>query len=172
MACPLQYPIANVDDGNPIPWLPAVFDTPKGGHMKKHAITLVGVLSLLMAAGSAFAQTLHVKGDIPFSFIVNKETLPAGQYDFKSLGLSDGKIILVRNADGKAMTTVNNMRAESKDTCQQTKLVFTRYGTRYFLHQIWVAGDNAGQQLPKSPRENEVAMDYTPSTVVVLAQLK
>ena len=140
--------------------------------MKKHALTLIGVLSLLMAAGSAYAQTIHVTGDIPFSFIVNKETLPAGQYDFKSAGLSDGKIILVRDSQGKALATVNNIRAESMATSEKTKLVFVRYGSRYFLHQIWVAGEKAGQQLPKSPRESEVAMDYTPSTVVVLAQLK
>lgn len=140
--------------------------------MKKHVLTLIGVLSLLMAAGSAYAQTIHVKGDIPFSFIVNKETLPAGQYDFKSLGLSDGKVILVRDADGNAVTTINNMRTESMTTCKETKLVFRRYGSRYFLHQIWVAGERSGQQLPKSPRETEVAMDYSPATVVILAQLK
>lgn len=140
--------------------------------MKKHALTLIGVLSLLMAAGSAYAQTIHVKGDIPFSFIVNKETLPAGQYEFKSLGLSDGRVILIRDAEGKPMATVNNQRAESLDTCKETKLVFTRYGSRYFLHQIWVAGEKSGQQLPKSPRETEVARDYNPSTVVILAQLR
>lgn len=140
--------------------------------MKKHALTLIGVLSLLMAAGSAYAQSIHVKGDIPFSFIVNKETLPAGQYEFKSMGLSDGRVILVRDAEGKPLATVNNLRAESMDTCQTTKLVFKRYGSRYFLHQIWVAGEKSGQQLPKSSRESEVAMDYRPSTVVVLAQLK
>lgn len=140
--------------------------------MKKHALTLIGVLSLLMAAGSAYAQTIHVKGDIPFSFIVNKATLPAGQYDFKSLGLSDGKVILVRDAEGKPMATVNNQRTESLDTCQETKLVFKRYGSRYFLHQIWIAGEKSGQQLPQSSRETEVAKDYSPSTVVILAQLK
>src|SRR5215471_16898785 len=110
--------------------------TLKEDAMKKHALTLIGVLSLLMAAGSAYAQTIHVKGDIPFSFIVNRQTLPAGQYDFKSLGLSDGRVILVRDAEGNPMATVNNQRAESLDTCKETKLVFKRYGSRYFLHQI------------------------------------
>ena len=40
-----------------------------------------------------------------------------------------------------------------------TKLVFHRYGDRYFLAQIWVAGNNSGSELPKSPREVEVAQD-------------
>lgn len=104
--------------------------------MKKHALTLIGVLSLLLAAGSAFAQTIDVKGDIPFSFIVNKATLPSGQYELKSL-TEDGKMLGLRGPDGKPVDIVNSNRTESMTPSQKTKLVFKRYGDRYFLSQIW-----------------------------------
>lgn len=139
--------------------------------MKKQALTLIGVLSLLLAAGSAFAQTINVKGDIPFSFIVNKATLPAGQYELKSL-TEDGRMLSVRDSDGQAVAMIGSIRTESLKAANETKLVFTRYGDRYFLSQIWVAGETSGHQLPKSKREAEVAMDYNPERVVVVAELR
>ena len=45
--------------------------------MKRKMLTLVGTLSLFLAAVSAHAQTIKVKGTIPFDFIVNRATLPA-----------------------------------------------------------------------------------------------
>ena len=46
--------------------------------MRKQVITLVGVLSLVLVAGSAFAQTVYIRGKIPFDFIIGKTTLPSG----------------------------------------------------------------------------------------------
>jgi len=54
----------------------------------------------------------------------------------------------------------------------KTKLVFSRYGDQYFLSQIWMAGNEAGYQLPKSRREVEVAWNDTAETVMVLAELR
>ena len=45
--------------------------------MKKQARTLLAVLSLLLAAGSASAQTIHVKANIPFNSIVGQKALMA-----------------------------------------------------------------------------------------------
>ena len=139
--------------------------------MKKHALTLVGVLSLLLAAGSAFAQTIDVRGDIPFSFVANQATLPAGHYELKSL-TDDGKMVSLRGPDGKAIGILSSNRTESVNASEKTKLVFNRYGDRYFLSQIWVAGARSGRQLPVSAREKEMAKTSTPESVVVMARLR
>jgi len=140
--------------------------------MKRQALTLIGVLGLLLAAGSAFAQTINVRANVPFKFIVNKETLPAGQYSIKSLGDSSARALFVRSLNGTDKTTVIANGVEDRAVSNQTKLVFLRYGDRYFLSEIWVEGNSSGHQLPKSPREAEVAMDYSPQPVVVMATLK
>ena len=62
--------------------------------------------------------------------------------------------------------------AAAQLTSEQSKLVFHRYGDRYFLAQIWMAGSNSGQELPKSPRETEAARDYTVQEVVLVAALR
>jgi hypothetical protein len=69
---------------------------------------------------------------------------------------------------GMVLTT----RCESLNDAKRTKLIFHRYGGRYFLKQIWVAGNNSGHQIPKSPRETEVAKDFTMQEVVLVAELR
>jgi len=54
--------------------------------MKRQAFSLVSLLSLLLVAGSAIAQTVHVRGNIPFNFAVGNKTFPAGTYDVGTMG--------------------------------------------------------------------------------------
>ena len=140
--------------------------------MKRQVLTLVGVLSLLLAAGSAFAQTIKVRADVPFKFIINKETLPAGQYTIESFGSLDGRTLSIRSADMNAKAMVRANSVQSRQAAEETKLVFQRYGDRYFLSQIWVAGRKLGHQLPKSARETELARDSRPQETIIAALLK
>ncbi len=140
--------------------------------MKRQMLTLVGVLGMLLAAGSASAQTIKVKADVPFNFIINKATLPAGEYTLMSVGSESGRTLSIRSADKQNQALVLANHVESRTACDKTKLIFNRYGDRYFLSQVWVAGNDSGHQLPRSSRETEVAMDYTPQQVVVLADLR
>ena len=49
--------------------------------MKRQAFSLFGLLSLLLVAGSAIVQTVHVRANVPFSFAVGDKTFPAGMYE-------------------------------------------------------------------------------------------
>ncbi len=72
----------------------------------------------------------------------------------------------------KANTIVLSQRCASIDAAKQSKLVFHRYGDRYFLAQLWVAGSDSGRELAQSPREMEVARNYTVQDVVLFAALR
>ncbi|MGA2329118.1 MAG: hypothetical protein ABSH05_22875 [Bryobacteraceae bacterium] len=55
---------------------------------------------------------------------------------------------------------------------EQSTLVFNRYGSSYFLADIWWAGDAAGVELPKSKAEKELAKTASlrqPEHVVLMA---
>jgi hypothetical protein len=138
--------------------------------MKKQLLALVG-LGLLLATASASAQTLKVKADIPFDFVVNKASMPAGEYTIQSLG-DLTPVLVIRDANGKAKEMVVPNSCESLNKAQQTKLVFHRYGDRYFLSQIWSAGETAGREIPKGSRELEVALDYPMQDVVLMAKAR
>ena len=138
--------------------------------MKKQLFALLG-LGLLLATASAFAQTVALKANIPFSFIVTGKTLPAGEYTIQSMDMQ-GTVLSIRNADLQPISMVISNRCESPNASAQTRLVFHRYGNQYFLAQIWRAGNNSGHELPKSSRETEVALDYPVQNVVLVAALR
>ena len=141
--------------------------------MKKQALTLIGMLSLLLAAGSALAQSAGqtVQANIPFSFVVNKQALPAGQYTISRIGTGGNALVIHDDTRKENMVALSN-NLESRDPAAKTKLVFRCYGDRYFLSQVWIQGSSAGRQLPKSAHESEVALDFTAKDVVVLASLR
>jgi hypothetical protein len=140
--------------------------------MKKQMMTLVGVLSLLFVAGSAFAQTVHVRSNVPFNFIVEKATLPAGEYDVRTLFDGGDKILVLHGPNSHANAMLASNAVESRDASEKTMLVFDRIGDRYFLRQVWVEGEKAGRELPKTKLESEIAANRTTDQVVVLAMLK
>jgi hypothetical protein len=144
--------------------------------MKRQAFSLMSLLTLLLVAGSAIAQTVHVRGNVPFNFAVGSKTFPAGTYDVGTIGRGDRKTLLLQSRDANASIMVNINAAETLKPADKTKLVFNRYGNRYFLSQIWVAGETRGHQLPKTSREKEMARDVaqnlTQGRVEIMASLQ
>ena len=138
--------------------------------MKNQLFALIG-LGLLLATASAYAQTGVVKANVPFNFIVDKTDVPAGQYMIQSVGTT-GTAVAIESSDRSLVKLVLPNACESSQAQEKSKLVFHRYGDQYFLAQIWREGDNRGSELPKSQRENEVAMDYPSQNVVVVATLR
>ena len=138
--------------------------------MKNQLFALIG-LGLLLATASAYAQTGVVKANVPFNFIVNKTDLPAGEYMIQDLGTM-GASMAIQSPDRHVIKAFLPQECESLQAPETTKLVFHRYGSEYFLAQIWNAGNARGKELPKSVRERELAMDYTSQDVVVVATLR
>ena len=128
--------------------------------MKKQALTIVGVLSLLLVAGSAFAQSGELRFSIPFNFIVNRTTLPAGDYMVSTMG-GGGQVLVIRGTNVSAATAINANHVQANRPSKTTKLVFRHYGDRYFLSQVWKEGNELGRELRKSNLESEIARDFS-----------
>jgi hypothetical protein len=137
--------------------------------MKKQALTYIGVLTLLLVAGSAFAQSGELRATVPFDFVVNHTTLPAGEYLIEPTG-SMGQTLVIRGP--KSVMLVNANHAVANKPMDRSKLVFQCYGDRYFLSQIWTEGSAQGRALPKSRAESEIARDSTPHAVILFASLQ
>ena len=116
----------------------------------------------------ASAQSTKVKVTVPFSFIVNRANLPAGEYLVQSVDV-EGKVLAIRNVVTNTTNLVMFNSCTSLASPTQTKLIFHRYGERYFLSRIWVAGNTSGHELSPSPREKEVARDFSMREVVLMA---
>jgi hypothetical protein len=134
--------------------------------MKKQVFPVIAVL--LFAIGMATAQLSQqaVKANIPFDFMAGDSKMLSGEYRVAAIsGL--GTLSLMGNSAGKAM--VNSHAVEANAASPTTKLIFRRYGDRYFLYRIWVAGEQQGRELPQTRLEKELASNVSFSSVAILA---
>jgi hypothetical protein len=130
------------------------------------------VLSFLVAAQVVQADEPMLV-NIPFAFVAGNVTLPAGEYRVQKLDRNPA-VVLIRCSDTSAAAMVMSNAAQAKETQTQSKLVFNRYGNRYFLSQVWTSGSIRGRQLLKSSREKEIsqlARIETKSEVTLVARL-
>ena len=107
----------------------------------------MGALLLGLSARSVQAQELHV--NVPFSFVVNGQTLPAGKYDVRPAGM-DPSVIAIREVNGNAGVYVLTMTAVGHDPAGNTPaLTFVPYEHQHRLTGIWQS-DLDGRTLPKT----------------------
>lgn len=133
--------------------------------MKKHATTLF-VVMLIALPGLLSAQTNSViKAQVPFEFVANGVTMPAGSYSITISG--DGqKILGITNGDQHVYAIPN--ATESLNASDATSLVFHRYDDRYFLAGIKIQGWNRGYALPAGRVEGELQASNAPEGDVIL----
>jgi hypothetical protein len=138
--------------------------------MKKHAATLL-VLTLLAVPGFINAQSRQViKAQVPFEFIVNGNILPAGECVIEAQG--DG-LIHLQVISGSRRVFVVPSATESLNAAAESKMVFHRYGDRYFLSTIRREGNNRGYELPSGKAEKELrAQKATEDDVTLVATVK
>ena len=145
--------------------------------MKRHLLILIatiilaGTFTVSAQAQSTGAQ--KVVANIPFAFNVGNTNLPAGKYTITVLNpTSDRRILQIRSANGRstAVTQTTNVIGNVSD---DAKLVFHRYGSRYFFAQAQMAGETTGLAATTSNAESAHkqtgAVAGTKSVVVIVA---
>src|SRR5215469_7364814 len=106
------------------------------------------VAGLLGTVGSASAQN-SIPVTIPFAFVVNHQSMPAGDYRLRLLrpplmALADGRtgvtqaLLLVR--------PVAERKVENRG-----RLIFVHSGARYFLKEVRIAGSSVHTELVLEP---------------------
>jgi hypothetical protein len=131
-------------------------------------IIFAGVLTVGAQAQTANAQ--RVLANIPFTFSVGKTTLPAGKYTITVLNpTSDRKVLQLRSADGRASAIILTTGVQGKPS-DDAKLVFDRYGDRYFFAQAQMAGDATSLAAVKSNAERSArhAVAASKSRIVIV----
>ena len=89
--------------------------------------------------------------NIPFAFQTPTQTLPAGKY---RVILESNHMVLLRGSGSSAGFVLTHGAIRSHAAAHGT-MVFNRYGDKYYLRQIWNAGDPAGLECSKSRAEKE-----------------
>jgi hypothetical protein len=119
-------------------------------------LSLMIVLALATAVASANAQTANkVIASVPFEFSVGYKLMPAGEYAVRSLA-SAGDAVMIQSADAKLSALRQTEATVQLKNNNHARLVFHRYGERYFLAEVWNGAGNTGRQLFKSQEEREM----------------
>ena len=118
------------------------------------AITMLGLL-LTLAGASVHAQSrTKIEATIPFDFTAGETNLKAGVYSVKFISHN---ALLLRSADGKKSAIIVAPRAIGGETKKPERMVFHRYGDRYFLSQVWMLRTDSGRELDPSKAERALA---------------
>ena len=140
--------------------------------MKTRALVMAGVMALTAMAFTRVAQAQELLAvNIPFDFVAGNTQLPAGEYTVR-VSAPTHTIILISRKDSAASAFLVTNAAVSAEPQSESKLVFNRYGERYFLSQVWTEGNSQGRQLLKSAREKEmsqIAKNETRGQVTLVA---
>jgi hypothetical protein len=116
------------------------------------------MVTLTLAAASAVVAhgqtTRRLAAQVPFEFVVGDKTMRAGECQVNPLN-DDGNVIVITNEDGQRAIQLSSS-AQRHDKQLAAKLVFHRYGSTYFLSQIWMAGEATGRELPKTRQERGI----------------
>jgi hypothetical protein len=106
---------------------------------------------------------------VPFDFTVGQTQMSAGTYEINPLA-HDGIVIRNTKAAKSALSMVRSERSRNSDS--GTKLVFNRYGDKYFLSQVSRGFGEGVMQLPTSKLEKEVRIANSNVTRKVVVAAK
>jgi len=135
--------------------------------MKRHISTLTMAVALLLSAGSAHAQSTVAAFKVPFDFVAGTTLMSAGEYHVSN-GPSSALLVL-RGGDAPPIFVLAGSLQTPNDSTKTT-LVFHRYGSRYFLAQLRIQGNNRGRELPPGSQEREMARNSASESAVVVAR--
>ena len=137
--------------------------------MDKQFFQIAQVLSLciLLAASTALAQDRPISVHVPFEFVAMEKTFFPGDY-VVTPNPSDSTL-LIKSADQKQAVFVLTNGVQSTRYQEVPKLVFNRFGDRYFLSEVWYDGTNVGRRLPVPPPERRMTARGPANTVEILA---
>jgi hypothetical protein len=142
--------------------------------MKLHAHIIAATLGLLTLAGAPAvrAASPELQALVPFTFSAGNTTLAAGSYTVERASGPQGALMIRSQAGGVILLA---QRGEATVSGKSTRLVFHRYGDRYYLRQVWFHG-TSGYGVPETREERESGarareLALAPSVVTVIARL-
>ena len=118
------------------------------------AIALVAMANFALA-GTSFAQSNGVRATVPFDFTVGDKVLPSGTY---TLQQSSSHVIMIRSHD-KPISALSIVNQSDNRAANGGKLVFHRYGDRYFLSEILCDQANLDVRIPPSSAEKRTQLE-------------
>jgi len=110
---------------------------------------------------------------VPFSFNAGDRSLAAGEYRVDCGGAASLGVMRFHSVGERSTVFINTTpeNPPSPDAVQsgEARLVFHKYGDRYFLAKVWTPGLEFVRKLPMSKTERELASSTIPREAISVA---
>jgi hypothetical protein len=143
--------------------------------VKIEKFTLLVVLSMCLAANAAHVQASSFRAQVPFTFVVGSQTLPAGSYIVQRLLgkiLDSTGLVVIKTSDHRIYRAVITHLKMDRPTegAGVSKLLFTTFQGQHYLTRICVAGEKVADQL--STPADSALLQALPVSEVKLVSLR
>ena len=110
--------------------------------MKKQTARGLAMLAILvtLAAITQAQMGEKMRANIPFNFMVNDQSLPAGQYEIAQVRFGMTKGVRIQSFDRRLNAIVLTNPTDESKYQADGKLVFHHQGNQYLLMQVQIAG--------------------------------
>lgn len=125
--------------------------------MKRQFLILIVIAAFTTALSTnAFGQTgKTLRANVKFDFQIGDRIYPAGEYQVESISRTSDNILQIRSLGGANKNEIILAGHSNAGKRQPPKLVFQKYGKRYFLTQIVLDSGQWGYSIRPSRRQRE-----------------
>ncbi len=109
--------------------------------MKTKFVVTAGCLLLLVAVWASGQAADRVRANIPFQFVVEGKTLPAGEYDFiRKTNEAYIQVAAVKKGPTVDVLVITRLSGDIHTTSRDAHVVFDKVGDTFYLSELWIAG--------------------------------
>jgi hypothetical protein len=140
-------------------------------------IPLILIAMFASAAESRAQAAYGLRANVPFDFVVGDKTIPAGRINAHGVSAAGQGSLSITNAAQGKLALRTGRRVSGAERTNQGKMVFHKYGNRYFLAEICVAGYEPWQIMKSKEeksleRDNRLVKNFAPERVTVVATIE
>jgi hypothetical protein len=122
--------------------------------LKQSVRAVVLFFSLITSVVSVNAQSRHrFTVHVPFQFVLNGQTLTAGEYVIERTDPAKPNIVTLKSADSGIVRVIITQRVERDNPSTASSLIFIRREGKHYLFQVWNVGAMNGSEIPSYERE-------------------
>ena len=122
--------------------------------LKQSVRAVVLFFSLITSVVSVNAQSRHrFTVHVPFQFVLNGQTLTAGEYVIERTDPAKPNIVTLKSADSGILRVIITQRVERDNPSTASSLIFIRREGKHYLFQVWNVGAMNGSEIPSYERE-------------------
>ena len=120
--------------------------------MKRFTSIALFAIATLASAGPALAWEPGAQANVPFDFTVGDKVLPSGTYYIAPLSFG---VLKIQSKDGQSRMLITTV-GDGQESRNGDKLVFHKYGHKYFLSEVLCKNSGMNVAIPRSKLEKRV----------------